>query len=159
MLDLNYKMLKIGKKKCIDNNITKSHIIQGDVQNLPFKNNYFDRICISFGFRNVMEKKMALSEIIRCLKVGGKFFILEFSKPKGYVFNKIYDLYLFKYIPSIGNLVSNNLYSYQYLSKSIKKHPDQDTLQSMMEESGFHNVKYTNLTNGIVAIHQGYKCY
>jgi len=114
---------------------------------------------ISFGFRNIMDKKLALSEIYRCLKIGGKFVILEFSKPNGKIFNKIYDFYLLKYIPTVGKLVSNNFYSYEYLSKSIKKHPDQNQLKKIMEKSGFYNVKYKNLTNGIVTVHYGYKCY
>merc|ERR1712078_818299 len=105
MVDLNYKMLKIGKDKCINNNIINPNIIQADAQSLPFKSNFFDRICISFGFRNIMEKEKALKEIYRCLKVGGKFYILEFSQPKGYIFNKLYNFYLFKYIPNIGKLI------------------------------------------------------
>merc|ERR1711976_838043 len=159
MLDLNHKMLKIGKRKCIDNNITNANIIQGDIHNLPFKDNYFDIICISFGFRNVMNKNLALKEIYRCLKIGGKFSILEFSKPKGYFFNKLYDFYLFNYITNIGKFISIKLYSYEYLSKSIKKHPDQNTLKKIMQTINFYNVSYTNLSNGIVAIHNGYKCY
>jgi len=159
MLDLNYKMLRIGKNKCVNKNITKSNIIQGDVQNLPFKNNYFDRICISFGFRNVVKKELALNEINRCLKTGGKFFILEFAKPNGYVFNKIYDLYQNKKIPNIGELISSNRYSYEYLAKSIRKYPDQERIKQLMIKSGFYNVKYKNLTNGIVSIHYGNKCY
>jgi len=159
MLDLNYKMLKIGNNKCIDKNIIKSNIIQGDVQNLPFKSNYFDRICISFGFRNIIKKEIALKEINRCIKPGGKFFILEFAKPSGYFFNKIYDIYLFKLIPNIGEIISNNRYSYEYLAKSIKKYPNQDKIRNLMIKSGFYQVKYKNLTNGVVSIHCGNKCY
>ena len=106
-----------------------------------------------------MEKKIALDEIHRCLKIGGKFFILEFSKPNGYIFNKLYDIYLFKYVTGIGKIISNNLYSYEYLVKSIKKHPNQNELKKKMEKSGFYNVNYKNLTNGIVSIHYGFKCY
>ena len=84
---------------------------------------------------------------------------MEFSNPSGYIFNKIYDYYLFNYIPKVGKIISNNLYSYQYLSKSIKNHPNQEKLKKMMERSGFFNVKYDNLTNGIAAIHCGFKCY
>merc|ERR1712151_1042407 len=129
-----------------------------NIESMPFKDNYFDRICISFGFRNVMKKEIALKEIYRCLKIGGKFSILEFSQPSGIVFNKVYDIYLTNFIPQMGEIISNNFYSYQYLSKSIKKHPNQEKVKKMIQDSGFNNVKYNNLSKGIAAIHYGYKC-
>merc|ERR1711976_137680 len=159
MVDINYKMLKNGKKKCLDNNILYPNILKCNVENMPFKNDYFDRISISFGFRNIMSKEKALKEIHRCLKLGGKFIILEFSEPSGIFFKKIYEVYLSSFIPAMGSLISKNFYSYEYLSKSIKKRPNQEKLKIMMEESGFTNVSYKNLSNGIAAIHYGYKCY
>jgi demethylmenaquinone methyltransferase/2-methoxy-6-polyprenyl-1,4-benzoquinol methylase len=131
--------------------------VQANAEQLPFTNDYFDRITIAFGLRNITHKDAALASFYRVLKPGGKLLILEFSKPTHSLLNKVYDFYSFNIIPKMGELITNDRASYQYLVESIRMHPDQNTLKAMMETAGFEDVTYDNLTNGIVALHIGYK--
>jgi demethylmenaquinone methyltransferase/2-methoxy-6-polyprenyl-1,4-benzoquinol methylase len=127
-----------------------------NAENLPFPKNSFDLITIAFGLRNVTEKQLALESIYKALKPGGKLLILEFSKPIS-IMQPLYDLYSFKILPFLGELVTNDAESYRYLAESIRMHPDQDTLIGMMKNSGLERCRYQNLTGGIVALHEGYK--
>lgn len=153
--DINYSMLKEGKKKLINNgNILPSIVC--DAESLPFPANYFDCVTVGFGLRNMTQKDKALSEIYRVLCPGGKLIILEFSKVWRPL-SKLYDAFSFKIVPKLGKLIANDEASYQYLIESIRVHPDQDELKKIMVNEGFENVSYLNLNAGIVAIHKGYK--
>jgi len=153
--DINIKMLEQGKTKLIDHGKIIPSIVC-DAEKIPFPSNYFDCITIAFGLRNVTNKEEALSEMYRVLSPGGKLVILEFSKIWGPL-SKIYDGFSFNILPKLGKIFAKDESSYQYLVESIRMHPDQKTLQSMMQNQGFDNTSFQNLSGGIVAIHQGYK--
>jgi demethylmenaquinone methyltransferase/2-methoxy-6-polyprenyl-1,4-benzoquinol methylase len=156
--DINDSMLRVGADRLLDKGLHKNiEFILANAEMLPFESNYFDRMIIGFGLRNVTDKDAALRSMFRCLKPGGKALILEFSKPIFKLINKIYDGYSFNLLPKIGKLVTDDEDSYRYLAESIRKHPDQKTLKSMMEQTGFEDCEYHNLATGIVAIHTGYK--
>ena len=127
------------------------------VRILPFKSNIFDLVITSFGFRNFTDKSAALDEFKRILKLSGKLVILEFSEPSPFI-NYIYKLYRSKFIPKLGEYVTGDKMSYQYLSESIEVFEKQEQLKKLIEKSGFENVSYNNLMSGLVAIHKGYKC-
>ncbi len=157
LADINLSMLEEGRARLIDagasNNLS---IIQLNAENLPFHDNSFDLITIAFGLRNVTNKQQALNSIYKTLKPGGKLLILEFSKPMS-VIQPIYDLYSFKVLPFLGDLVAKDADSYRYLAESIRMHPDQNTLITMMEEANLKRCRFQNFTGGIVALHEGYK--
>lgn len=158
MTDINEAMLNTGRDRLVDAGIIGNiEFIIADAENLPFPANDFDLITIAFGLRNVTDRLTALKSMYRTLKPGGKLLVLEFSKPTNKLLDKAYDLYSFNVIPKIGALVANDRDSYQYLVESIRMHPNQETLKSMMQEAGFEDVSYFNLSGGIVALHQGYK--
>jgi len=155
IIDINYNMLING----IANNTNNKRIryIVGNCESLPIKNNVYDRITIAFGLRNITDRQLALNEIYRVLKPGGRFICLEFSKVNNDIIRKIYDLWSFKIIPKLGKFITNNENAYKYLVESIRMFPDQDKLSSMFVKSKFERVKYKNLSNGIVALHSGWK--
>ena len=158
LADINDSMLKLGRDKIINKGLANNvECIQANAECLPFANDSFDLACIAFGLRNVTNKQQALDSLFRVLKPGARLIILEFSKPTSKLLSKLYDTYSFSILPEIGRVVANDKPSYQYLAESIRMHPDQQTLASMMEKSGFHAVNYENLTGGIVAIHTGLK--
>lgn len=158
LADINESMLNVGRDRLIDrgavNNITFS---QADAQYLPFPDNTFDIITIAFGLRNVTDKDLALRSMLRVLKPGGRLLVLEFSKPGNPVLSKAYDAYSFNVLPKLGQLFTGDTESYQYLAESIRMHPDQKTLKEMMENAGFSNCDFHNMTGGIVALHRGVK--
>jgi demethylmenaquinone methyltransferase/2-methoxy-6-polyprenyl-1,4-benzoquinol methylase len=156
--DINESMLAEGRRRLTDAGIVGNveyKIV--NAEQLPFENNQFDCISISFGLRNVTHKDLALKEMVRCLKPGGRALVLEFSQPTNRTFRSIYDAYSFNVIPKLGELLSQDRESYQYLVESIRKHPNQEDLKDMMQDAGFDRVRYHNLTGGIVALHIGYK--
>lgn len=154
--DINPEMLAVGREKLTDKGVVGNvEYALVNAESLPYADNQFDCISISLGLRNVTHKDKALAEMARCLKPGGRALILEFSKPSVAWFEKIYDAYSFNVIPKLGELLVNDRDSYQYLVESIRRHPDQETLKSMMLDAGFDQVKYHNLTGGIVALHIG----
>ncbi|MGB2102707.1 MAG: bifunctional demethylmenaquinone methyltransferase/2-methoxy-6-polyprenyl-1,4-benzoquinol methylase UbiE [Porticoccaceae bacterium] len=158
LADINDSMLKVGRDRLVDRGITENvRFSQADAQYLPFPDNTFDVITIAFGLRNVTDKDMALRSMQRVLKPGGKLLVLEFSKPPNPLLSKIYDGYSFSVLPKLGKLFANDADSYQYLAESIRMHPDQDTLLGMMNQAGFENTDYHNMTGGIVALHRGVK--
>ena len=158
LADINDSMLKVGRDRLVDRGITDNvRFSQADAQYLPFPDNTFDVITIAFGLRNVTDKDMALRSMLRVLKPGGKLLVLEFSKPPNTLLSKIYDGYSFNILPKLGKLFANDADSYQYLAESIRMHPDQETLQGMMDNAGFANTDYHNMTGGIVALHRGVK--
>lgn len=158
LADINDSMLKMGREKLRDRGIIGNiSYVQANAEALPFPDNYFDCITISFGLRNVTDKDKALRSMFRVLKPGGRLLVLEFSKPLLAPLSKAYDAYSFHVLPKIGELVVKDPESYRYLAESIRMHPDQETLKGMMVAAGFDNVTYFNLTGGIVALHRGFK--
>lgn len=158
LADINDSMLKVGRDKLIDQGIVGNvDYVQANAEALPFPDNSFDLITIAFGLRNVTDKDKALASMYRVLKPGGRLLVLEFSKPQSEVLEKAYDFYSFHALPKMGQLIAGDAESYQYLAESIRMHPDQDTLKDMMENVGFEQATYYNLTGGIVALHRGYK--
>jgi demethylmenaquinone methyltransferase/2-methoxy-6-polyprenyl-1,4-benzoquinol methylase len=157
LADINAAMLRQGRSRLIDAGVAGNlSIAQVDAQDLPFADETFDCITMAFGLRNVTDKDAALASMLRTLKVGGKAMILEFSEPNKAI-KPAYDLYSFKVLPTLGKLIAKDADSYQYLAESIRVHPDQETLQEMMEDAGFERCRYHNLAAGIVALHIGYR--
>ncbi|MDJ0709648.1 MAG: bifunctional demethylmenaquinone methyltransferase/2-methoxy-6-polyprenyl-1,4-benzoquinol methylase UbiE [Woeseiaceae bacterium] len=157
LADINAAMLQQGRSRLIDAGVAGNvTLAQVDAQDLPFEDGTFDCISMAFGLRNVTDKEAALRSMLRTLKSGGKAMILEFSRPAKAV-KPAYDLYSFKVLPTLGRLVADDADSYQYLAESIRMHPDQETLKSMMEEAGFERCRFHNLAAGIVALHIGYR--
>ena len=151
-------MLKVGRDRLIDRGIVNNvQFSQADAQHLPFPDNTFDVITIAFGLRNVTDKDMALRSMLRVLKPGGRLLILEFSKPGNPLLSKIYDTYSFNILPKLGKAFAGDADSYQYLAESIRMHPDQGTLLQMLDDAGFANTDFHNMTGGIVALHRGVK--
>ncbi|MBX3708375.1 MAG: bifunctional demethylmenaquinone methyltransferase/2-methoxy-6-polyprenyl-1,4-benzoquinol methylase UbiE [Gammaproteobacteria bacterium] len=158
MTDINEAMLQTGRERLEDKGILGNiEYIQADAEKLPFASNDFDCVSIAFGLRNVTNKLEALRSMYRVLKPGGKVLILEFSHPATPFLSKLYDLYSFNIIPKLGEWITHDKDSYQYLVESIRMHPNQETLKTMMLASGFEEVEYHNLSGGIVALHKGYK--
>ncbi len=158
LADINDSMLRVGRDKLIDQGRGNHvHYVQADAQYLPFPDNSFDCITIAFGLRNVTDKDLALKSMHRILKPGGRLLVLEFSKPSQEILTKIYDQYSFHILPRMGQLVAGDAESYRYLAESIRMHPDQETLKTMMQDAGFGQTEYFNMTGGIVALHRGFK--
>lgn len=158
LADINAKMLAQGRERLLDEGVTGNiRYVQADAECLPFPDNYFDCMTIAFGLRNVTDKAAALRSMQRVLKPGGKILVLEFSKPSIALLANFYDKYSFHVIPKLGEWICGDADSYQYLVESIRMHPDQETLKTMMTDAGFDDVIYHNLTGGIVALHKGYK--
>ena len=158
LADINNSMLQVGRDKLLDRGLQGNlEFVQADAQSLPFPDDSFDCITIAFGLRNVTDKDAALRSMLRVLKPGGRLLVLEFSKPDNELLSKAYDAYSFRVLPLMGRLVANDSESYQYLAESIRMHPDQDTLRDMMEDAGFSNCEYHNMTGGVVALHKGVK--
>lgn len=156
--DINAEMLTRGRDRLVDEGITSGvQFAQIDAEQLPFPDNSFDCVCIAFGLRNVTHKEQALKSMYRVLKSGGRVIILEFSEVQGALFKKTYDLYSFKLLPLMGKLIAKDAESYQYLAESIRMHPNQEALKAMLTAAGFERCEYFNLTQGVVAIHRGYK--
>lgn len=156
--DINEAMLEQGRRRMADaGQAGNVEFCIVNAEQLPFPDNFFDCISISFGLRNVTEKEQALSEMRRCVKPGGRVVILEFSQPPNESLRRMYDAYSFNVIPKLGEFIANDRDSYQYLVESIRKHPPQDELKQMMLDAGFDRARYHNLTGGVVALHMGYK--
>lgn len=156
--DINSSMLKQGRARLIDEGVLGNvDYTLANAEQLPFPDNYFDCITIAFGLRNVTHKERALESMFRVLKPGGKALVLEFSKPQPELLSKAYDFYSFNVLPKIGKFITNDEDSYRYLAESIRMHPDQEELKDMIEQAGFSQVEYFNLTGGIVALHRGIK--
>lgn len=158
LADINASMLSVGKNRLLNKGLHNNLVIvQANAEKLPFQRHFFDRIIIGFGLRNVTRKEEALRSMYQTLKPGGKCVILEFSTPTIPALKTFYDEYSFKILPKLGKWIASDEESYRYLAESIRMHPDQITLKQMMENAGFENCDYHNLTGGIVAVHRGYK--
>jgi len=156
--DINGSMLRVGRGRMIDRGLVAGfEYVQCNAQALPFPDHSFDLVTMAFGLRNVTDKPLALREMHRVLKIGGQARILEFSEVKADWFKPIYDFHSFKILPRLGRLLAGDSASYQYLAESIRKHPPQDELKTMLDSAGFERTRYRNLSGGIVAIHDGFK--
>jgi demethylmenaquinone methyltransferase / 2-methoxy-6-polyprenyl-1,4-benzoquinol methylase len=158
LADINAQMLRTGRNRLIDRGLVSNvQYTQVNAECLPFADNSFDCVCIAFGLRNVTDKDAALRSMYRVLKPGGRAIVLEFSHPIDPITEKVYDFYSFNLLPKIGRWVAKDEESYRYLAESIRMHPKQDELKAMMEAAGFERCEYFNMTQGIVAVHRGYK--
>ena len=158
LADINAAMLSVGRDRLIDKGaLSNIDVVQADAQFLPFEDNSIDCITIAFGLRNVTDKARALRSMHRVLKPGGRVLVLEFSKPTSPLLSKVYDAYSFSALPAMGKLITDDADSYRYLAESIRKHPDQESLLEMVEDAGFVDCRYHNMTGGIVAVHRGIK--
>ena len=154
MIDLNKEMLLEGKKRIKNNNVK---FFQQNAEKLNFLNNIYDKYLISFCLRNVTDIDQSFKEAFRILKPGGQYYCLEFSRPNSFVLANIYSYYKSNIIPTFGKIFSNNRDAYNYLNESIDLFPNQDDLKKRIETAGFKSVNYTNLFDGIVSIHTGFK--
>jgi demethylmenaquinone methyltransferase/2-methoxy-6-polyprenyl-1,4-benzoquinol methylase len=156
--DINVSMLNVGRERLLDQGIAGNvEFVQVNAEALPFPDNSFDCVTIGFGLRNVTDKPKALASMYRVLKPGGRALVLEFSTPVLPGLKPAYDLYSFRVLPLLGRLIAKDEDSYRYLAESIRVHPDQESLKSMMEQAGFETCDYFNLSGGIVALHRGYR--
>jgi len=154
--DINEAMLREGRARLLDKGVALPTLVC-DAEQLPFPDNQFDLVSVAFGLRNMTHKDVALKEMCRVLKPGGRLLVLEFSrvaKPLA----KAYDWYSFNLLPKMGKLIANDEASYRYLAESIRMHPSQEELKAMMKVAGFGHVDIHNLTGGVVALHVGTKC-
>ena len=158
VLDITENMLIEGRKRAESAQMVDNlDWVVGDAMALPFADNSFDVYTISFGIRNVTRPQEALNEAFRVLRPGGRLMVLEFSQIPVPLAQKAYDLYSFNVIPRMGQMIANDRDSYQYLVESIRKFPDQETFLSMVQQAGFENTSYRNLSLGIAALHSGWK--
>jgi demethylmenaquinone methyltransferase/2-methoxy-6-polyprenyl-1,4-benzoquinol methylase len=155
LTDINNAMLSVGRDRLLDEGVI-APTAQCDAEKLPFPDNHFDIVTVAFGLRNMTHKDRALAEMRRVLRPGGRLLVLEFSKVAKPL-QPLYDVYSFKVLPWLGEKIAGDAASYKYLAESIRMHPDQATLKSMMEQAGLERVEVFNLTAGVVALHRGYK--
>ena len=155
LTDINNAMLGVGRDRLLDKGIL-APTAQCDAEKLPFPSDYFDCVTVAFGLRNMTHKELALAEMRRVLRPGGRLLVLEFSKV-WQPLQAAYDVYSFKILPWLGAKVAGDADSYRYLAESIRMHPDQETLKTMMEQTGLARVEYFNLTAGVVTLHRAYK--
>lgn len=154
--DINAAMLRVGRDRLLDAGLVLPTVLC-DAEKLPFESDSFDRVSVGFGLRNMTRKDLALAEMHRVLKPGGRLLVLEFSKVARPL-EKAYDWYSFKVLPRLGRLVARDEASYRYLAESIRMHPGQEELKALMKKSGFGHVDYHNLTAGVAALHVAIKC-
>lgn len=149
--DINEAMLRVGRDRLLDAGVVLPTVVC-DAERLPFPDKHFDVVSVAFGLRNMTHKDVALAEMRRVLKPGGKLLVLEFSRVAPPL-AKAYDWYSFKVLPQIGRLVAGDADSYRYLAESIRMHPPQEELKAMMHKAGFGHVDFHNMTGGVVALH------
>jgi demethylmenaquinone methyltransferase/2-methoxy-6-polyprenyl-1,4-benzoquinol methylase len=155
LTDINRAMLEVGRDRLIDAG-KLGPVLQCDAERLPFPADYFDCVIVAFGLRNMTRKERALAEMRRVVRPGGRVLVLEFS----HVWSPLaraYDWYSFNVLPRLGRVVTGDEESYRYLAESIRVHPDQKALQSLMEQAGLEDVEFFNLTAGVAALHRGFK--
>jgi demethylmenaquinone methyltransferase/2-methoxy-6-polyprenyl-1,4-benzoquinol methylase len=155
MTDINAAMLAVGRDKLFDQGL-RAPAALCDAEKLPFPSESFDCVSVAFGLRNMTHKERALAEMARVARPGGRVIVLEFSKPWKPL-GRAYDAYSFQVLPRLGKYVARDEAAYRYLAESIRMHPDQETLKSMMQDAGLAKVEYFNLAAGVVALHRGWR--
>ena len=150
--DFSLGMLRVGRRRRPDMAFTAA-----DAMNLPFADESFDVVTMSFGLRNVADAETALREFLRVTKPGGRLLVCEFSQPVNKVFRTVYTNYLMRALPPVARRTSSNPDSYVYLAESIRAWPPQGELARIVEAAGWQQVGWTNLTGGVVALHHGTK--
>lgn len=155
LTDINESMVRVGRDNLLDKGLITPTLLC-DAEKIPFPDHYFDVVTVAFGLRNMTHKENALAEMRRVLKHGGRLLVLEFSKVWAPL-QKAYDVYSFRVLPWLGEKIAKDAESYRYLAESIRMHPDQETLKTLMERAGLDGVKYYNLSAGVVALHVGTK--
>ncbi len=156
--DINDSMLEVGRNRLLDRGLLRNvRCAIANAECLPFDDGSFDCVTIAFGLRNVTDKPAALASMRRVLRPGGRLLVLEFSKPVVPGLKPVYDAYSFNVLPWLGRRIAGDSDSYQYLAESIRRFPDQPTLKGMMEAAGLEDVRFHNLSGGIVALHKGFR--
>lgn len=154
--DINEAMLRVGRDRMLDDGLVLP-TLASDGEQLPFRSGTFDLVSVAFGLRNMTHKELALAEMARVLRAGGRLLVLEFSKVAAPL-QKPYDWYSFNILPRLGQWIAGDSDSYRYLAESIRMHPDQQELKALMKTAGFGHVDVHNLSAGVVALHVGVKC-
>lgn len=156
-LDFSTNMLELAKHKIDKRGLSqKFEVVQGDAEKLPFEENTFDALSISYGIRNVGTISVALSEFYRVLKPGGRLSILEFSEPQGWFFGRLYRFYFDHILPKLAGMMSSKS-AYNYLPESVRHFPDRSDFKDLLSSEGFEDVRHRDLTFGITAIYRGVK--
>jgi len=155
LTDVNRSMLERGRDRVLDAGLL-APAVQCDAERLPFPSGYFDCVTVAFGLRNMTHKDVALAEMARVLKLGGRLVVLEFSKI-WQPLQRAYDAYSFRVLPWLGQRVAGDAGAYRYLAESIRMHPDQAALAAMLEQAGLSRIEVFNLAAGVVAVHRGHR--
>jgi demethylmenaquinone methyltransferase/2-methoxy-6-polyprenyl-1,4-benzoquinol methylase len=157
-IDISEGMLAEGRKKIENLGLQKSiALVKGDSEQIAFENHHFDGITVAFGVRNFEHLETGLKEMYRVLKPGGKLVILEFSKPKQFLFKGFYNIYMNLIAPGFGKMFAKNKEAYEYLNDSVQAFPEGDAFVSIMEIAGFNKITSKKLTFGICTIYCGKK--
>ncbi|AHC73657.1 ubiquinone/menaquinone biosynthesis methyltransferase ubiE [Candidatus Endolissoclinum faulkneri L5] len=155
--DINAKMIAVGQERMKKDGSDITDWVVGNAEQLPLSEGLVDRVTIAFGLRNVTNIDLALMEMTRVLRRGGRFMCLEFSRPGEGLFNSVYDIYSFRVLPWLGEKIADNRAAYKYLIESIRQFPSQHDLAKRMSRVGLEHIKWRNLSAGIVAIHSGWR--
>jgi len=155
--DINADMLEVGRERAAELGLDNVSFVDGNAEELPYPDRSFDCVTIAFGIRNVPRIERALGEMYRVLKIGGRFLCLEFSSVDVPGLDKLYDIYSFRVIPRIGEVVTGDREAYQYLVESIRKFPKPSVFKRMTEDAGFRRVSVMPMTGGVVALHSGWR--
>ncbi|HEY1794880.1 MAG TPA: bifunctional demethylmenaquinone methyltransferase/2-methoxy-6-polyprenyl-1,4-benzoquinol methylase UbiE [Stellaceae bacterium] len=156
--DVNHSMIEVGRTRALDDGILSGlEFLCGDAERLPFADRSFDLYTIAFGIRNVTRLEHALAEARRVLRPGGRFLCLEFTPAVTPLLKPFYDMYSFRILPLLGQIVAGDSEAYTYLAESIRRFPPPDALVRMIEATGFGQVRFRSLTGGIAALHSAWR--
>jgi len=157
-IDISHKMLEIGKEKIRRKGFTgKIELVPGDSENIPFNDDNFDVAMVAFGVRNFSDPVKGLKEMNRVIRKRGMIMVLEFSKPSGFPFKPIYNIYFRNILPFFGRLFSKDKAAYRYLPESVMKFPDNEEFLKLLVQAGFSGIQQVKLTGGVASIYTGIK--